>query len=125
MLKAPNLNIPGDRNGHSFRPNHFADRAGQSPRRAAAPPANNVAFMLPWILIAVVGYFLLIAPANKERKKKEAMLGGIQRGDRVLTKGGIYGTVSDIKENIVVLKISENSKVEVDRSYIETVQKQA
>jgi preprotein translocase subunit YajC len=107
----------------------FAQTTSQTapakPAPGAAPPANNVTFMLPWILIAVVGYFLLIAPANKERKKKEAMLGGVQRGDRVLTKGGIYGTVSDIKENIVVLKISENSKVEVDRSYIETVQKQS
>ncbi len=53
------------------------------------------------------------------------MLGAIQRGDRVLTRGGIYGTVADIKENILVLKISDNTKVEFDKSFIETVQKQS
>ena len=51
------------------------------------------------------------------------MLRSIQRGDRVLTRGGIYGTVADIKEEILILKINENNKVEVDRSFVETVLK--
>ena len=51
------------------------------------------------------------------------MLNGIQRGDRVLTRGGLYGTVADIKDQILILKINENNKVEVDRSYIEMVHK--
>jgi len=51
------------------------------------------------------------------------MLKGIQRGDRVLTRGGLYGIVADIKENLLIVKISENNKVEIHRDYVETVQK--
>jgi len=85
-------------------------------------PAMLMGFM-PWILIFGAFYFLLIMPQNKERKKREEMLKNIQRGERVLTRGGIWGHVADIRENIIVLKIAENTKVEVDRSFIDTVEK--
>ena len=66
----------------------------------------------------------MIRPQNREQRKREEMLSGIQRGDRVLTRGGIYGTVADIREQVLVLKINENVKIEIERSYVETVQKQ-
>lgn len=91
---------------------------------AGGPTAGLISFA-PFIAIMVLFYFLMIYPQSKERKKREEMLGNIQRGDRVLTRGGIYGTVADIKEQILILKISDNSKVEVDRSYVETIQKQS
>jgi preprotein translocase subunit YajC len=95
---------------------------------SGAAPAGNSAVgtifqLLPIFLIMIVFYFLMIVPQNKERKKKEEMLKSIQRGDRVLTRGGIYGTVADIREQVIVLKINENSKIEVDRSYIESVER--
>jgi preprotein translocase subunit YajC len=62
-------------------------------------------------------------PQNKERKKREEMLKNIQRGERVLTRGGIWGTVADIRENILVIKISDNTKVEVDRAFVDSVEK--
>ncbi|HJT23184.1 MAG TPA: preprotein translocase subunit YajC, partial [bacterium] len=95
--------------------------APAKPAPGAGAPTSGLFSFAPFIAIMVVFYFLMIYPQNKERKKKEEMLGGIQRGDRVLTRGGIYGTVADIKEQVLILKISENSKVEVDRSYVETV----
>jgi preprotein translocase subunit YajC len=52
------------------------------------------------------------------------MLAAIQRGEKVLTRGGVYGIVADIKENILILKVSENTKIEVDRAFIETVVKE-
>jgi preprotein translocase subunit YajC len=78
----------------------------------------------PLLMIMVLFYFLMIRPQNQEKKKREEMLTGIQRGDKVLTRGGIYGTVADIREQVLVLKINENSKIEVERSYVDTVQKQ-
>jgi len=90
----------------------------------AAGPSSQMAALvsfMPIILIMVLFYFLMIYPQNKERKKKEELLNNIQRGDRVLTRGGIYGTVADIKENILIVKVNENNKIEVERSYIETV----
>lgn len=99
--------------------------APAKPVPGAGSPAAGIISFAPFIAIMILFYFLMIYPQSKEKKKKEEMLGGIQRGDRVLTRGGIYGTVADIKEQILILKISENSKVEVDRAFVETVQKQS
>ncbi len=101
-----------------------ATTAPAKPAPGATSPASGIISFAPFIAIMVLFYFLMIYPQSKERKKREEMLTAIQRGDRVLTRGGIYGTVADIKEQILILKISDNSKVEVDRSYVEVVQKQ-
>ncbi len=91
---------------------------------AAVPSAlAGVIQFAPFIVIMVLFYFLMIYPQNKERKKREELLNAIQRGDKVLTRGGIYGVVADIKEQIITLKVSENTKVEIERSFIETVVK--
>ncbi len=89
----------------------------------AASAAGTFLSFAPFLAIMVLFYFLMIYPQGKERKKRDEMLKSIQRGDRVLTRGGLYGTVADIKDQILILKINENNKVEVDRSYVETVQK--
>jgi len=103
----------------------FAQATQAVPQASTAPHSPLAAFIsfAPFIAIMVLFYFLMIYPQNKERKKREEMLRSIQRGDRVLTRGGIYGTVADIKEEILILKINENNKVEVDRSFVETVLK--
>ena len=94
-------------------------------KTAPASPLGNFSIFLPALIIFALFYLLVHNPSKKEQQKREDALKSIQRGDRVLTRGGIYGTVTDIKENILILKISENNKVEVDRGYIETVQKQS
>lgn len=101
-------------------------QATQAVAPASTPPNSPLAAFVsfaPFIAIMILFYFLMIHPQNKERKKKEEALRAIQRGDRVLTRGGIYGTVADIKEDILILKINENNKVEVERSFVETVLK--
>lgn len=98
----------------------FAQGAAAAPQVGA--PSLFAAFF-PFILIMVLFYFLLILPQNKERKKREQMLAGIERGDRVLLRGGVYGTVADIRGNILLVKIAENTKVEVSRAYVDVVEK--
>jgi preprotein translocase subunit YajC len=97
----------------------------QTTTAAAAPvassPLSMVTSFAPFIVIMGLFYFLMIAPQNKERKKKEESLNAIQRGDRIRTTGGIYGTVADIKENILIVKISENTKIELEKSFVESV----
>ncbi len=98
----------------------------QTAASAAAPMSPLAAFLANapvFLLIGGLFYFLILAPQNKERKRKEDMLKAIQRGDKVLMRGGVYGIVTDIKENILILKISENNKVEIERSYIDSVHK--
>ena len=76
---------------------------------------------LPIIAIGAVFYFLVIGPANKQRKKTQEMLSALKKGDRVLTTGGIYGTIQGVEAEVVYLKIAENVKVKVARSAISGV----
>jgi preprotein translocase subunit YajC len=101
----------------------YAQTTTATSQQPVAPMAGFSSIVPFFLAIAVLYYFLIINPQNKERKKREEMLNSIQRGDRVLTRGGIFGTVAEVKEQILVLKINENSKIEIDRSYVETVQK--
>ncbi len=100
----------------------------QTAAGAAAGPGGAMGFLqglFPLLLIFGAFYFLLIMPQNKERKKRDEMLKNIQRGDRVLTTGGIWGTVADIQENRLNVKIADNTRVEVERAYIQSVEKPA
>jgi preprotein translocase subunit YajC len=78
--------------------------------------------ILPIAAIFAVFYFLVIAPANKQKKKTQQMLNSLKKGDRVVTSGGIYGTVQGVEPEVVYLKIAENVKVKVARSAITGVQ---
>jgi len=80
-----------------------------------------VANFLPIVAIGLVFYFLVIAPANKQRKQQQEMLSTLKKGDRVLTSGGIYGTIQGVEPDVVYLKIAENVKVKVSRSAITSV----
>lgn len=77
--------------------------------------------VLPIVAIGLVFYFLVIAPASKQRRKQEEMLSGLKKGDRVLTTGGIYGFIQGVEGDVVFLKIAENVKVKVARSAISGV----
>jgi len=74
--------------------------------------------LLPIAAIFLVFYFLVIAPASKQRRKTQDMLSTLKKGDRVVTSGGIYGTIQGVEADVVYLKIAENVKVRVARSAI-------
>jgi preprotein translocase subunit YajC len=77
--------------------------------------------LIPILLIFVIFYFLLIRPQQKKQKQHQGMIAAIKKGDRIVTNGGIYGTVADVKEHIIVLRIAENVKIELVKSSIATV----
>lgn len=80
-----------------------------------------VAQILPIVAIIAIFYFLVIAPANKQRKKTQEMLAALKKGDRVLTTGGIYGSVQGIETDVVYLKIADNVKIKIARSAVASV----
>ncbi len=80
--------------------------------------AALIANILPIAAIGLVFYFIVIAPANKQRKKTQEMLSLLKKGDRVLTTSGIYGTVQGVEADVIFLKIAENVKIKVARSAI-------
>ena len=89
----------------------------------AAGPAAGGGFggftsFLPLILIFVVFYFLLIRPQQKQAKQHREFLGDLKTGNKVVTKGGIYGTITGLKENIVTLEIADDVRIKVTRDAI-------
>src|ERR1700694_906059 len=77
--------------------------------------------VLPIVAIGAIFYFLVIAPANKQRRQTQTMLDALKKGDRVLTSGGIYGTIQGVEKDVVFLKIAENVKVKLARSAVSAV----
>ncbi|MFQ5926923.1 MAG: preprotein translocase subunit YajC [Terriglobia bacterium] len=77
---------------------------------------------LPLLFILVIFYFLLIRPAQRQRKHQQQMLAALRTGDRVITNGGILGTIVGIKENVIVLRIADQVRIEVLRSAIAGLQ---
>ncbi len=81
--------------------------------------ANPIMAFFPLILMFGVFYFLLIRPQQKKEKDKQAMIQNIKKGDKVVTSGGILGTVVGVKDNIVVLKVGDgDTKIEFLKSAI-------
>jgi preprotein translocase subunit YajC len=88
-----------------------------------AGPASGGGLMMlaPWIAILGVFYFLLIRPQQKQAKEHQRMIDELKRGDRILTQGGLYGTVQAIKGKVIELKVNDSTKVNVDRGYVAKV----
>ncbi|MGA2221399.1 MAG: preprotein translocase subunit YajC [Verrucomicrobiia bacterium] len=72
-------------------------------------------------ILGVMFYFLLIRPQQKQRKEQENMIKNVKSGDRILTTGGVYGIVTNVKEKSLMLKIADNVKVEIAKSAIGSV----
>lgn len=81
---------------------------------------GTLGFLLPMVLIFAIMYFLIFRPQAKKQKQQQAMIEAIKKGDKVVTAGGIYGTVAGIKEKekTLIVKIAENVKIEVTKSSI-------
>jgi preprotein translocase subunit YajC len=86
--------------------------------QGAAEPAPFWVQLVPFFLIFVIFYLLLIRPQAKRQKEHQQMLMGLKKGDEVLTQGGLYGVVVGTRDDVVVLKIAENTKVEVAKSAV-------
>jgi preprotein translocase subunit YajC len=74
--------------------------------------------LLPMVLIIVVFYFFMIRPQMKRQKELQKFRSSLQKGDKVVTSGGMYGKIEEIKDNIIVLEIAPNVKVRVDKSVV-------
>lgn len=89
----------------------------------AAPGMGDLLKQLvPFILIFVIFWFLLIAPARRRQKAHQKMLEELKRGDRVVTNGGLHGEVAGIEGAVVFLKVADNVKVRVSKSAVAGMQ---
>ncbi len=93
----------------------------------AQPSAGNstgqmISTLVTFALIFVIMYFLIIRPQNKKQKEMQKMVDALKKGDKVVTIGGIHGTVASVKENgSVIVKVDDDCKLEFSKSAIATV----
>ena len=82
---------------------------------------NPIVSFVPMIVVIGILYFLIIRPQQQQSKDHRRMVDELKTGDRVVTQGGIHGTVVSLKGNIVQVKIADNVRVDVNRSAISQV----
>jgi preprotein translocase subunit YajC len=88
----------------------------------AGGQASSFTLFLPLILIMGVFYFLMILPAQRRQKKVTEMLKNLKVGDKVITTGGLYGTIAGLENDAIQLRIAEQVKVKMSRSAIAGIQ---
>jgi len=79
--------------------------------------------MMPLLLIFIVFYFLLIRPQQKKQKEHEELIKKLEKNDEVVTTGGIHGTIVNVKDTTVVLRVDDNTKIEFQKNCVAFVKK--
>jgi preprotein translocase subunit YajC len=74
--------------------------------------------LITMVVMFGIFYFLFIRPQQKQRKERMAMLDSLKKGDKVISIGGIYGTISEIKEDSIRLKVGDNQELKMTREAV-------
>ena len=83
--------------------------------------ANLISTLIMFGAIFLIFYFMIIRPQQKRAKEREKMLSNMQKGDKVITSGGLHGTIAGIDEKTVLLQVGDNVKMKFERSAIASV----
>jgi preprotein translocase subunit YajC len=92
-----------------------------------APPADGgggggfISTIIMFGAIFLIFYFMIIRPQQKRAKEREKLLSNLQKGDKVVTNGGIHGTIAGLDEKTALIQVSDNVKLKFERSAITTV----
>ena len=92
----------------------LARQAGTAP----APRPNMLGALLPFVLVFVIFYLLIIMPQRKKQKKHLELVENLKPGDRIITTAGIFGTVMGVQKDLIELKISSNTNVKITKSAV-------
>ncbi|MFF2480524.1 preprotein translocase subunit YajC [Paenibacillus sp. NPDC058071] len=87
----------------------------------AAPTQNIWGMIWPFILMFAVFYFLLIRPQQKKQKQRTSLLSQLKKGDKISTIGGLHGTIVELTDDTVVLRVNDTTKMTFERSAINAV----
>ena len=84
--------------------------------------SQGLGLFLPFILVIGIFYFLIIRPTRKRQKSLEDLINGLKNGDKVITNGGLFGTIAKVKDGTFVLKVADQVKVEISKNAIASLQ---
>ena len=87
------------------------------------PPSQSAfgSLLFPMLAIFAIFYFVMIGPDRKQRKKREAMLAALKKGDKLVTSSGMFGQVAAIQDDVVTLQVADGVRVRFSRAAIQTV----
>lgn len=104
-------------------PNNAATNAqtAQTPMPGAPAQPSTMGMLLPFALMFLVVYFLMIRPQQKKMKEHEAMVNSLQKGEEVITQSGIYGKIHGIADKFITLEVDNNVRIKVLKNQIATV----
>ncbi|MCL2834020.1 MAG: preprotein translocase subunit YajC [Treponema sp.] len=95
--------------------------APQGTDAASGGGASAIINFLPLIAIIGIFYFLIIRPQSKKQKETQKMLSALKKGDKVVTIGGIHGVIQTVRENSVIVRVDESTKLEFSRSAVSSI----
>lgn len=90
-------------------------------QHAQDPTGNLISTIVMFGAIFAIFYFMVMRPQQKRAKEREKMLANVQKGDKVVTSGGLHGTVAGMEDNIIILQVSDNVKLKFEKAAITTV----
>ncbi len=100
----------------------FTDIAwAMAPAQGGEGQGSGLIGFLPLVLIFVIFYFLLIRPQQKRAKDHRTMIENLKKGDKVITSGGLYGVIEEVRTNTITVKIAENVRIKLGKAYVATV----
>lgn len=94
---------------------------GQEGAAPQAGPGNFLGMLLPFVLIFVIFYFVIILPAKKKQKHHQSLIDGLKGGERIITAGGIYGTISRVMEDRFEIEVDKGTRLQVAKSSVSAV----
>ncbi len=95
-----------------------------APATPGAPGGmNGMTMILFYGLFIAAMYFLMIAPQRKKAKEQEKLISSLQTGDEIVTNSGIFGVITNVKDDRFVVRIADNTKIELAKGFVQTVLK--
>ncbi|HEY3874348.1 MAG TPA: preprotein translocase subunit YajC [Candidatus Kapabacteria bacterium] len=91
------------------------------PSGGAGQDVNPIVQFLPIIVIGFIFYFLIYRPQKKRQKAREQLVSQVEKGDKVITASGIHGTVAQVEETTVLLQVSDNTKIRIEKTALGNV----
>ena len=85
---------------------------------AASQGGSSLSFIIMMVLIFVVMYFFMIRPQQKKQKELNNFRNSLKKGDKIITVGGIYGTVEEVKDNALIIEVANGVRIKVDKSCV-------
>ena len=94
---------------------------GEAAAGGAAQQPSMISALIPFVIIFVIFYFLIIMPSRKKQKQHQELVNSLKGGERVVTAGGILGTVSRVMEDRIEIEIGKNNMIQITKNSISSV----